>query len=80
MDAGPSAGSEGDNGGGGGPLPDEVPLSGLGGKEPHSDEGVECGGVGFSESVCEDGAPLPYHIVAEFDQTYCTVHWLSVFS
>ena len=67
IDAGPSKGSEGD-GGGGGPLPDKIPLPGLGDKEPHSDEEAawEGGSEDFIESASEDGAPLPYQIVAEF--------------
>ena len=82
MDAGPSTCSEGDNGGGG-LLPDKIPLLGLGGKEPHSDEEVECDSEDLSESVCEDGAPPLYQTVAEFcfyDQTDSTVRWPPAFS
>jgi hypothetical protein len=79
IDAGPSMGSEGDNGSGG-PFPDNTPWSGLGeeqdacgeGTEKHDDKDSndednvdwEEGGSDEPEEPSEDVAPLPYQSVA----------------
>ena len=80
IDAGPSAGSEGDHGGGGGPFPDKAPSPGLGEEQDSCGEGTEKhedkesneedkakwaeGGSEEPEDPSEDVAPLPYQSVA----------------
>lgn len=80
MAARPSTGSGGDNGGGGVPLPDNTPKSGLGeeqdscgrGTETHEDEGNNVednagwaeGGSYEPQEPSEDAAPLPYQSAA----------------